>query len=297
MMNKEMTEGDKRLKMQLFYSNNDQNAQNTEVLWSENGFFGDQRSDLTLPKADFPENMLVYVNQASYSSLKDGQEAIYTINVVLAQILPLANNPKNIKDYICKENEVKLLCPIYDSDSATFRGLEERLALIVVRGDKDECFLSYGYDPEKTKQLYSHFKKDIPNIFQSTAFKKFYPLLKSDNKGKYSNLFFFLPSTTDQKEKINQYKSHVQLYPVTAMYEEFPDYNKEKLPFYPHHLESHNVEERMRARETVINFMKHVAQVSNSNLNRNAKSLIIENKIPEAVGMDVNVESRFKTSY
>ena len=95
-MNKEMTEGNKRLKMQLFYSNNNLNAQNTEVLWSENGFFGDQRSDLAFPKADLPENMLVYVNQASYSSLKDGQEAIYTINVVLAQILPLANNPKNI---------------------------------------------------------------------------------------------------------------------------------------------------------------------------------------------------------
>ena len=235
-----MTEGDKRLKMQLFYSNNDQNTQATEILWSENGFFSKQRSDLTLSKADFPENTLVYINQASYSKMKDGDEAIYTINVVLAQILPLANNPENLNEYICKDNEVKILCPIYDVETATFRGLEQRLALIVVRGNKDECFLSHGYDPDKTKQLYSHFKKDIPNIFQSTAFKKYYPLLKSDDKGTYSTVFFFLPSTTDQKEKINKYKDHVQLYPVTAVYNDFSEFNKEKQSFYPHHLESHN---------------------------------------------------------
>lgn len=168
-------------------------------------------------KADFPENTLVYVNQATYSKLKDSDEAIYTISIVLAQILPLANNPENLKDYICKDIEVKVLCPVYDIDTAQFRGLEERLAVIVVRGDVDECFLSYGFDPDKTKQLYSHFKKNIPNIFQSTAFKKFYSLLKSDNKGSYSTLFYFLPSINDRKEKINQYKDNVQLYPITAI--------------------------------------------------------------------------------
>lgn len=63
-------------------------------------------------KADFPENTLVYVNQATYSKLKDSDEAIYTISVVLAQILPLANNPENLKDYICKDIEVKVLCPV-----------------------------------------------------------------------------------------------------------------------------------------------------------------------------------------
>ena len=291
MMNKEMTEGDKRLKMQLFYSNNDQNTQATEVLWSEKGFFGKQRSDLTLSKADFLENTLVSVNQASYSKLKDGDKAIYTINIVLAQILPLAKNPENLNEYICKDNEVKLLCPIYDVDSATFCGLEERLAVIVVRGDKDECFLSYGYDPEKTKQLYSHFKKDILNIFQSTAFKKYYPLLKSDSKGNYSTVFYFLPSSTDQKEKINKYQDHVQLYPVTANYEDFQEFNKDKQAFLPHHLESHNSQDRARAHETVINFMKHVSQISNSNLSRNAKALVIESKIPNVVGIETDTKS------
>lgn len=43
--------------------------------------------------------------------------------------------------------------------------------------------------------------------------------------------------------------------------------------------------------------MKHVAQVSNSNLNRNAKLLVIENKISDAVGMDTEFESKYKTSY
>lgn len=43
--------------------------------------------------------------------------------------------------------------------------------------------------------------------------------------------------------------------------------------------------------------MKHVAQVSNINLNRNAKLLVIENKISDAVGMDTELESKYKTSY
>ena len=292
-----MTEGDKRLKMQLFCVGSDDKPQNTEVLWSENGFFGEQRSDLRLRKADFPENTLVYVNQGTFSKMKDGDGAFYTVNVILAQILPLSNNPVNLNDYVCKEDEVKILCPVYDISTAKFQGLEERLAVIVVRGDDNEYFLSYGYDPEKNKELYSFHKKVIPNTFQSTAFKKFYPMLKNDDKDKSSKLFYYLPSTTDRKEKINQYKEHVQVFPITALYDDFADYNKDKKPFFPQHLESSKAEERSVARETVLNYMKHVVQISNSNLNRNAKSLVIENKISDVVGMDVDVLSQFKTTY
>lgn len=153
MMNKKMTEGNKRLKMQLFCVGSDDKLQNTEILWSENEFFGNQRSDLTLRKADFPENTLVYINQGTFSKMKDGEDAFYTVNVVLAQILPLANSPENLKHYECKNDEVKLLCPVYDVSTAKFQGLEERLAVIVIRGDENEYFLSYGYDPEKNKDL------------------------------------------------------------------------------------------------------------------------------------------------
>ena len=133
---------------------------------------GDQSSDLTLVKADFPENLLVYVNQAAISTLKNNNEALYVVNIVLAQILQLVNSPPDIEQYKCKENEVKLLCLMNDTEKARFLGLEKRLASISVRGDEDGLLLSYGYDKEKSKLLFSSYKVRLPNIFQSTCFKK-----------------------------------------------------------------------------------------------------------------------------
>ena len=155
-MNKEVSEGDNRMKMQLYVSKG--NLKTTEKLFPQDGYFGDQRSDLTLVKANFLENLLVYVNQASLSSLKNDEEAIYTVNVAFAQLLPLINSPADIEKYECQENEVKLLCPVYNTDTGRFLGLEKRLAVISIRGDSDEHFLSYGYAQEKSKVLFSTYK-------------------------------------------------------------------------------------------------------------------------------------------
>ena len=78
----------------------------TEKLFKHDGFFGDQNSDLTLEKANFPENLLTFVNQATISPLKNNQEAIYVVNVALAQLLPLVNSPPDIENYVCKDNEL-----------------------------------------------------------------------------------------------------------------------------------------------------------------------------------------------
>ena len=163
-MSKEISEGDKRMKMQLYLSNG-ANETITEKLFKHNGFFGEQTSHLTLEKANYPENLLVHINQASISPLKNNEEAIYVVNVALAQLLPLVNSPLDIENFVCKENEVKLLCPLYDTETARFLGLEKRLAVISVTGDDDELFLSYGYNKEKCKQLFSLHKVRLLNIF------------------------------------------------------------------------------------------------------------------------------------
>ena len=51
-------------------------SKNTENVWQESGFFDDHRSDSTIPKANFPENTLLYVNQGSVSLVKGGGQAI-----------------------------------------------------------------------------------------------------------------------------------------------------------------------------------------------------------------------------
>ena len=62
-----------------------------EKIWTEFGFFGKQRAELTIPKANFPENSLIYVNQATVSLVKGGEKTIYCDNVICAQIMPMAN--------------------------------------------------------------------------------------------------------------------------------------------------------------------------------------------------------------
>ena len=298
-MEKEVSEGDKNLKMKMYFSEGSSLKKNSSTinnLWNEFGFFGERANDLTLNKADLPENTLFYINQGTSATVKSGEQAIYISNVLLAQILPYANNP-DVETYTLKDDEAFLICPIYNKDTATFCGVETRVALIMVRGDDNELFLSYGFDPDKSKQLYSSFKKEIPNVLESTSFKKFNEFLLSTDKGDSSTLFYFLPSITDRKEKINQFKSNVQLYPVTVQYNEFPEHNKEGKPFFPQHLESSDPKLRSLARETVVSYMKHIANYSNNNLKRNAKSLILTDKSVNAEELQSDFSARFKKGY
>ena len=83
------------------FLNDDNDPQKTEIIWKSNGFFKEQRTDLTIKKPNFPENTLVYVNQGSISPIK-GEQAIYLEFI----ILPFANpDPKiNLDNHDLKDN-------------------------------------------------------------------------------------------------------------------------------------------------------------------------------------------------
>ena len=116
--------------------------------------------------------------------------------------------------------------PLYNVDTGEFKGLQNWLAYIMVRGDENETFLSYGYKEDKSNILYSTFKQMLPNIFQGTSFKKHHPMLLDERSvQKYSTLFFYLPSTTDRKEKINQFVKNISLHPIDCRYEDFKKYS------------------------------------------------------------------------
>ena len=133
-MSKEATNKDKRLKMETMFSlKDDRPEKSTEKLWKENGFFGDQRTDLTIGKPNFPENTLVYVNNGSVSVVKGGQQAIYLDHVILAQILPVANpHPDiNLDNYKYQNDEVLLYVPLYNTENGLYRGLKKWLTNII----------------------------------------------------------------------------------------------------------------------------------------------------------------------
>ena len=201
-------------KSQMMVTLGDSKESNTEKIWNGSGFFQDQRVDLTIPKANFPENTLLYVNQGTISQIKDG-EAIYLEYVILGQIMPLANPDPSIDldTYDFKENECLLYVPLYNTENGLFKGLAKRLGYITLRGDKNETFYSYGYDSERSKLLHCTMKQALPNIFQCTSFKKHkqYLLNEKATDKAASSLFLFLPSTLDRKEKILQFKDSVNL--------------------------------------------------------------------------------------
>ena len=106
-LSKEASNKDESLKIQMILSmKDDKSESSTERVWRENDFFGDQKTDLTIVKANFPENTLVYVNNGSITPVKGGH-AMYLDFVILAQILPVANpsSEMNLDTYKFQENE------------------------------------------------------------------------------------------------------------------------------------------------------------------------------------------------
>ena len=259
---------------------------NTEKIWIESGFFQEQRIDLTIPKANFPENTLVYVNQGTISQVKEG-EAIYLEYVVLGQIMPLANPDPSIDldKYEFKENECLLYVPLYNTENGLFKGLAKRVGYIKLRGDKNQTFYSYGFDSERSKLLYCSFKQPIPNIFQCTSFKKHRQFLINEKTTDRlaSSLFLFLPSTLDRKEKILQYKDSVNLHPIDASYDDLKTLNNDK-DFNP-------VELDFLTRSSILplfySYMKKVTETSNNNLVRNSNAFL-------ASGGKVDSTSKFE---
>ena len=223
-LSKEITSKDQQLKTQMAISFQDDDSKNTKKVWQESGFFDDHRSDLTIPKANFPENTLVYVNQGSVSLVKGGGQAIYLEFVVIGQLMPVANpDPSiNLETHVFKEDEALLYVPIYNKATGMYGGLTKKLAHITLRGDANERFFSYGYSKEKSTLLYCTMKHPLPNIFQSTAFKKHHGFILDENqkKAKFSKMFLYLPSTLDRKEYFLQWKDQFHLHPIDLCHDE-----------------------------------------------------------------------------
>ena len=146
--------------------------------------------------------------------MKAGDYAIYLDYIILGQIIPANNSPPDLDNYVLK-NEVILHVPLCNSKTGHFGGVKKWLAFIMIRGDPMKFFVSYGYDEERSKVLYSSFKHPLPNIFQGSAFKKRAKMMIEEKQvQKTSKLFFFLPSTTDRKEKINTFFRNVNFCPI-----------------------------------------------------------------------------------
>ena len=274
LMSKEVSDKDRSMKTQLLMTTSGSDEKvSGERVWKENGFFSEVKPEMNIEKVNIPENTLLYINQGFISTVKNGDLAMYVHNFIVGQLLVAANQPDDITTYSCKENEVKLLTCVYDLESGKFKGLRLMLAYIIIRGDDDEVFFSYGYSKNKSSVLYSYSKQQIPDTFISTSFKKHFQEVVNEKKDEdYSHMFYYLPSISDRKEEVNQYKSNVSLVPTDVTIEFINSFSSEKnYKFRPDLLNSKELREPHV--KVLRELFRHIANFSNQNLERNVLHL------------------------
>ena len=84
--------------------------------------------------------------------------------------------------------------PCHDPEMGEFKGLYETIGYLVVRGPPEEIFFNYGFDCEKSKVLYSHYRRRIPNFFSEAIFNRHCVMTESrEVEGDSSKIFSFQP--------------------------------------------------------------------------------------------------------
>ena len=149
-LSKEATNENQNLQMQMLRSIDNNKKKPSDKMWAKNRFFGDQRADLTIFKPNFYENTLLHANQGTISTMKASDYKIYPDYVVLGQLVPVKNPPKDLDNYELKPNEVFIYLLQCNIENGLFQGIKKLLAYIMIRRDPDEIFYSYGFDEEKS---------------------------------------------------------------------------------------------------------------------------------------------------
>ena len=199
----------------------DNGKRNRTALWNKNGYFSSQVCDFSLEKANLPKMTIFYVNQA-YLSYKDNKKIYYTDVYIIDQVVPLLNPPEDMKNYVPKSDELKMIKPKHDPVTGQFLGLIESLSYVTVR-DEQVHFFVYGYNKENSKILYNTHRMKIPNSFSTTIFNRHRIQYESGavSEPDFSKVFFFLPSTTDRIEDSNRYLGSVNFNPIDIELSEF----------------------------------------------------------------------------
>ena len=241
---------------------------NSTDLWPKDGFFRSQACDFSLEKANLPEMTIFYVNQA-YLSYKGNKKIYYPDVYIIGQVVPLLNAPEDLQNYQLKTDEVKLIKPKYDPVSTQFLGLIQTLGYLTVCGDEQEYLFDYDFNKENSKILCSTHKMKITNSFTITIFNRHRIQCERGafSETDFSNVFFFLPSTTDRIEDINRYIGSVNVSPIDTDVSDFgPNSDPSRLDYARPQKEG--------TRESVLKVLKKVVNLSNQNLQHNTDGLL-----------------------
>ena len=150
--------------------------------------------------------------------------------------------------------------------------LYEAVEYLVVRGSPEEVFFSCRYGCEKSKILYSQYRRKIPNSFSGTIFNRHRTMITSrEIEGDFSNIYFFLPAITDRLEEINQYLNNVSISPIDITEQQLDGWSRTK--FDPSKFDLFGLEKNTIS-DVVVKCLKHMHDISNSNIVRNADGFL-----------------------
>lgn len=144
-------------------------------IWPQEDYLKSQVTDYNTEKDNYPENPLFYVNQV-FLTVQKSNKMYYTNRYILSQATGAANVSKNIHNYECAKNEVKMYRPESGIATGEFLGLYKTVGLIIVRRENKEAmmkpFANFDYDKVNSKLLFSYQKRRIPNSFSGTLFSR-----------------------------------------------------------------------------------------------------------------------------
>ena len=178
--------------------------------------------------------------------------------------------------YVLKKNSVSMLRPKYNPERGEFLGLYETV-VFMVRGSPEEVFFNYGYDKEKSKVPYAHYRRRVPNSFSGTIFNSHRVMIESgEADAEFSNIYFFLPSITDRNEEINKYLNNVSISPIDVFQEQLN--NWAGVEFNPSKLDLFGIDKALMS-AAVVKCLRHIKDISNSNVVRNTVGLLSRKEV------------------
>ena len=116
----------------------------------------------------------------------------------------------------------------------------------------------------------------------------------------YSNIYYFLPSITDQSEEINKYLTNVSVTPIDITQNQLNVW-ADSTDFNPAELDLFGVNKTITFNSD-IKCLEYMSNISNSNLTRNADGVLSRREVDVPVDwVDENSQrippQKFKTSY
>ena len=118
-------------------------------------------------------------------------------------------------------------------------------------------------------------------------------------KGDFSNIYFFLPVITNRSKEINQYLNNVSISPIDITQSQLNDWARTK--FDPSKLNLFGLEINTMT-DAVVKCLKHMNDVSNSNIIRNADDFLSRKEVEvpvDCIGENKKhvQPQKFKVSY